>query len=123
LSQAGAQTAAFFRDVVRADRVWTVRDAGGVPAAMVVSGRRAMPFWSSESRVRLVIANVPAYAGFEPVAIDLGEWRDRWVSGCERDGLLLGINWSGARAAGWDLEATDVLARLDAAISERPDTR
>ncbi len=112
MSQAGAQTAVFFRDVVRTGRVWTVRDAGGIPAPRTESGQRAMPFWSSEGRVRRIITNVPAYAGFAPVGIDLVEWRDRWVPGYEQDGLLLGINWSGPRATGWDLEPAHVLGRL-----------
>jgi hypothetical protein len=123
LSQAGAQTAAFFRDVIRSGKVWTVRDAGGIPAPRTDLGQRAMPFWSSESRVRRIIVNVPAYEGFEAVVIELDAWRDRWVPGCERDGLLLGINWSGPRATGWDLEAVHVRTRLAAATPERLDTR
>jgi NADPH-dependent 2,4-dienoyl-CoA reductase/sulfur reductase-like enzyme len=56
----------FFRDVVRTGAVWTVRDAGGIPALVTESGRRAMPFWSSATRVQRIIATLPAYGGFEP---------------------------------------------------------
>jgi hypothetical protein len=31
-----------------------------------------MPFWSKRSRAERVVATVEAYAGFEPVEIDLG---------------------------------------------------
>lgn len=115
MSQSGAQAAMFFRDVVRTGQVWTVRDDGGIPTPRTGSGTRAMPFWSTESRVRRIIANVPAYRGFEPVEIPLDDWRAEWIPGCTRDGLLLGINWSGSRATGWDLEPAHVLDRLAAA--------
>jgi len=115
MSQSAAQAAAFFRDAVRTRRVWTVQDTGGIPAPRTGNGARAVPFWSTENRVRHIIATVPAYRGFEPVAIELDDWRNDWIPGCSRDGLLLGINWSGPRAVGWDLEPAHALARLDAA--------
>jgi hypothetical protein len=115
LSQSGSQAAAFFRDVVRTRELWTLRDIGGHPVPEVGNGVRAMPFWSTESRVCKVIAKVEAYRGFEPVRIGLDAWRERWIPGLARDGLLIGVNWSGPRATGWDLEPEAVSARLDAA--------
>jgi hypothetical protein len=67
-----------------------------------------MPFWSTRSRVERIIASVPAYAGFRPVEISLDEFQSHWLDGLEQDGLLVGINWSGARATGYDVEPRDV---------------
>jgi hypothetical protein len=53
---------------------------------------------------RKIIASVPAYAGFRPRAITVDEFQSRWLDGLERDGLLVGINWSGARATGYHVE-------------------
>jgi hypothetical protein len=118
VSQSGAQTAAFFRDVMRTREVWTVRDEEGFPAPKTPDGPRTQPFWSSERRVRRIVSMVPAYAGFQPHRIPLEEWRQRWVADFERDGLLMGINWSGPRVIGWDFKPHEVVARLDAAERE-----
>jgi hypothetical protein len=113
--QSAAQAAAFFREVVRDGVVWTMRDGGGFPAPMTSEGQRAMPFWSLRSRVLRIIEAVPAYSGFEPEEISLTEWRTEWLAGLRRDNMLAGVNWSGAQAAGMDLEPDDVISRLNAA--------
>ena len=115
MSQSAAQAAAFFVEVTRTGRLWTVRDAGGYPAPRDADGRRSAPFWSSEARVRRVIANVPAYSAFVPDELALAAWRGRWLPGLERDGLLVGLNWTGPRATGYDFTPAEVLARLTAA--------
>jgi len=95
--------------------VWTIRDTTGVPAPLVDRGeRRAMPFWSTSSRVERILVTVPAYADFKQFNISLADWRTRWLTGLELDRLLVGINWSGDRAVGYDLEPAEALARLQA---------
>jgi len=74
-----------------------------------------MPFWSSEAQARRIVRSVQAFAGFEVESIDLAAWRDRWLPGLQRDGILVGLNWTGERATGFDLEPTTALARLTAA--------
>lgn len=71
-----------------------------------------MPFWSKRSRADRVCSSVPAYEGFEVVAVPLSEWRERWLPGLVRDGLRVGINWSGPLATGYDYKPDEVLARL-----------
>jgi ABC-type phosphate/phosphonate transport system substrate-binding protein len=104
MSQAGSQAWAFYREVAEKRVVWTVRDAGGFPAPKNSSGERAQPFWSSRSRVEKIIATVPAYANFEPYEISWEYFCAKWVPGLTEDGLLVGVNWSGPRAKGYDLE-------------------
>jgi Protein of unknown function (DUF2750) len=67
-----------------------------------------MPFWSSRSRVEKIIASVPAYADFRPLRLTLDEFQSGWLDDLERDGLLIGINWSGPNATGYDVEPRDV---------------
>jgi hypothetical protein len=81
------------------------------------AGRRAQPFWSTEARVRRIINGVPAYSGFDAEQFDLGSWRDRWLPGLRQDGLLVGLNWTGARATGFDLTPDEVIAHLEAVPS------
>lgn len=96
--------------------MWTIRDEGGFPCPLKPDGKRSMPFWSSEGRVRRIIKNVPDYAGFEAVKLEWSECRERWLSGLKEDGHLVGVNWSGPRAVGYDV-APDVVR--DAVERER----
>ena len=115
MTQAASQAAAFYRQSVENDAVWTVRDEGGYPAPKNREGRRAQPFWSSRTRVERIVKTVPAYSGFGPEEIPLAEFLDKWLPGLDRDGLLIGVNWSGPRALGYDLEPSDVAAAIRAA--------
>jgi hypothetical protein len=108
---AGAHFDRFFGEVRQARSVWTIRDSGGYPAPQG-DGGRSMPFWSSRRRAELIIAKVHAYAGFEPVELDLETFMDRWLPGLATDKLRVGINWSGAKAMGYDVDPTEVLERL-----------
>jgi hypothetical protein len=119
MGQSGAQATAFFRDVVANCTVWTVQDDGGCPAPKTSSGQRSMPFWSSLSRVQKIISTVPAYGAMKPRQISVDEWTREWLPDLKKAGLLIGINWSGVRAVGWDFEVDDVLARLEAADVSR----
>lgn len=119
MSQAASQAAAFYRQSVENDAVWTVRDEGGYPAPENREGRRAQPFWSSRTRVERIIETVPAYSGFEPEEIPLADFLDNWLPDLERDGLLIGVNWSGPSARGYDVEARDV-AQAVRAVAARP---
>lgn len=107
MSAGAVQADAFYGEVVEHATVWGIRDADGFPAPATAEGR-AMPFWSLKSRAERIVANVPAYAGFEVVSMPLGEWRSRWLPGLRRDGIRVGLNWSGANATGFDLLAEDV---------------
>jgi uncharacterized protein DUF2750 len=115
VSQAGSQAAAFYRDAATNGAVWTVRDEGGYPAPTTREGVRTQPFWSSRSRVERIVATVPAYAGFDVEEIPLDEFLERWLPGLEQDGLLVGVNWSGPRATGYDVEPDAVRAAIAAA--------
>jgi len=113
MSVSAAQADAFYREVVEHSTVWGVRDTDGFPAPETPEGR-AMPFWSLKSRAERIVAAVPAFAGFEVVGMPLDEWRARWLPGLQRDGIRVGLNWSGDSARGLDLPAGDVERNLKA---------
>jgi Protein of unknown function (DUF2750) len=85
--------------------LWGIKDAAGFPAPKAADGVRAMPFWSLKSRAERVIETVPPYAGFEPVEIPLTDWRSRWLPDLADKGARIGLNWSGMRATGDDVES------------------
>jgi hypothetical protein len=114
MSISAAHANAFVSEVLTTDAVWAIRDASGFPTSTNASGETVMPFWSAESRARRIIDGVEAYRGFQPVRLQLGEFISRWLPGLERDNLLVGLNWSGERATGYDLQPKAVKARLEA---------
>jgi hypothetical protein len=119
MSQTGSQAWAFYREVAVTRVLWTIRDEGGFPAPMTSSGKRAQPFWSSRSRVERIIKSVPAYVGFEPYEVSWEDFCNKWVPDLTKDGYLAGVNWSGKRAVGYDLEP-ERLQRCVEAVIENP---
>ena len=113
MSASASQAAAFYRDVAEKKVLWTVRDADGFPAPKGSDGARAQPFWSSRSRVETIIKKVPAYSGFTPVEISWEDFVRKWVPGLSKDGLKVGVNWSGSRAIGYDLNPEDAQKNIE----------
>ncbi|HXH80026.1 DUF2750 domain-containing protein [Nocardioides sp.] len=113
MSVAAAHADAFYREVLAGERVYALRDDAGFPAPAEPDGVRTMPFWSKASRAEAIIAHVEAYEGSIVTALSLSEWNGRWLPGLERDGLLVGLNWSGANATGYDISPAEVLANLN----------
>lgn len=114
MTASAAQAAAFYDEARRGHAVWTIRDANGIPAPINTDGVRSMPFWSMRSRADRVIHHVDAYAASEPVEVSLDEFRQRWLPGLARDGLLVGLDWAGTRATGYDLTPEGLERNLDA---------
>ena len=105
MSQSASQASVFYAEVAASDVVWTVRDDAGFPAPLTPEGYRSQPFWSSRSRVEKIIRSVPAYADFTPHEISWFDFRERWVPGLTNDGIKVGVNWSGPKATGYDVDA------------------
>lgn len=112
MSTAAAQAAHFFDEVINHGFVWTIRDDGGFPPPANSSGERAMPFWSLESRAQKTIGSIDAYGNFTPHRLTLREFTNRWLPGLAKDGILVGVNWSGDRATGYDMKPEAVRARI-----------
>ncbi|MFC8192224.1 DUF2750 domain-containing protein [Cellulomonas sp. NPDC057328] len=115
MSTSAAQAAAFYEEALRERSVWTIRDGAGYPAPLNADGERAQPFWSLRSRAERIVAQLPAYAGFVVEEVPLNRFRERWLCGLGSDGIRVGLNWSGARATGYDAAAADVERRFAAA--------
>lgn len=120
MTQAAAQASAFYREVAETGKVWAIRDAGGFPAPIGDAGKRTMPFWSKRSRAEKIIKHVPAYHGFEVVELAWEIFRDRWLVGLDKDGLNVGVNWSGDKAVGYDVAPADVRRNIEHLISKGP---
>lgn len=109
MGQSASQAGAFYKQVAEIGKLWTCKDDDGIPAPLKSNGRRSMPFWSSISRIEKIIKTVPAYSDFEPHELTWQSFKEDWVPGLKKDGLLIGVNWSGKNATGYDLEPEDVV--------------
>ena len=112
MAQSASQAAAFRREVAEHGQAWTIEDDGGIPAPENSEGRRAMPFWSSEARARRAIATQEGWEACRPRAISVDDLVSDWLPDLDEDGLLVGVNWTGERMTGYDVEPQDVLAWL-----------
>lgn len=113
MTTSAAQAATFYSEVLEHDEVWSIRDEEGFPSPLNQDGQRSIPFWSRRSRAEIVL-KVPAFDGFSITSISLNVWRERWLPGLERDGILVGLNWAGPRASGYDIEPRTVESNLAA---------
>ena len=113
MTQSAAQAAAFYRDVAKSRVLWTLEDDEGYPAPLNQEGKRSMPFWSSLARVEKIIKEVPAYAGFRPAQFSWDEFVNRWVPELAAAGELVGVNWSGKLATGYDAEPEAVVRNVN----------
>jgi hypothetical protein len=122
MSQSASQAAAFYKDVAKYMSVWCLRDKDGIPAPKGDKKKRSMPFWSTQSRVNKIINSVTAYSEFEAFEISWDAFRDRWLPGLEKDGLLVGVNWSGDKAVGYDVEPKSVKENIEYHIAKTNNT-
>ena len=119
MSLSGAHKAAFRREATQDGHVFAIRDGAGYPAPADTDGRRALPFWSKATRAERILAQVSAYREFTIVPIPVQDFLGGWLSSLERDGLLVGVNWAGSRASGFDLTPSQVIrwfAETEAAV-------
>ncbi|MFG2164930.1 DUF2750 domain-containing protein [Micromonospora chersina] len=109
MSIAGAHAAAFRREVSTDRQVWTLLEDDSYIAPHKPDGTRAMPFWSKGSRAKLVVDQVAAYHGLTIVSFALEPWLTDLLPWLAEQSVLVGVNWSGERALGYDVPAQDVL--------------
>ena len=103
MSLSGPHRAAFRREATREWRVFSLRDQKGYPLPRAADGTRTLPFWSKASRVYRVIDAVAVYRRFEVVSVEMDDWLDVWLPDLRDRGLLVGVNWAGERATGYDM--------------------
>lgn len=114
MSIRGLDAFAFYAEALEAGAVWGVEDDAGLPV-VPVDDRRVVPFWTSESRVQHIVATVPEYAQFEIFRVSLDLWRAEWLPGMTKDGVNVGVNWSGNPPLGLDVAPADVETSLTTA--------
>jgi hypothetical protein len=99
----------FGREVAAGRRLWTIADRGGFAVTKGAENeQRTIPFWSSTAAVARFLAVASAYRGFRPVEITWDEFDKKWRPALIRDSVWVGLNWSGADGAGYDMPVLDL---------------
>lgn len=109
--QAASQASAFYEQVARSGSVFTLLDDGHF-LVFPIGKIEVVPFWSTRSRVEIVQKNHPKYRAWDCDQSGLDVFLERTLPDLEREGIHVGVNWSGARLTGYDLAVADLRKNL-----------
>lgn len=111
MTQAASQASAFYEEVASSRSAFTLLDHGNF-LVFRVRDVDVVPFWSSRTRIARVQKDHARYRAFDCDEIDLDALVSRTFPDLEREGIHVGVNWSGARLTGYDVPVADVLKNL-----------
>jgi hypothetical protein len=117
MSQSASQAAAFYRDVAKNGSVWLLNDdEGQVPIARQ-DDHDVTPVWSTKSRLEKTVKHLgPGFQANEPTEMSWEDFRDDLLPTLEEEGVRIGVNWSGEKAVGYDIEVPDLIRNVEAAM-------
>ena len=116
MSNAALQWTKFREEVAQHKRVFTFEE-GGDWLVFPVNGQGVMPFWSTRSRAERVRKYHPSkFEGFEILEIGLDHFLNKVLTGMDKDGFHVGVNWAGKRMIGYDILPTEVAESLRAML-------
>src|SRR5262245_40415355 len=110
MSTAAAQADKFRQQVARERRAYTFTEGGQLLVYKTASGE-TVPFWSSRSRLTTIQKRLPRYQAYTISELSLEAFQSR-LDQLERDGIKVGLNWSGAGLTGYNLPVADVRASI-----------
>ena len=110
MSIAAAQYDKFREQVATEERVFTFTDGADLLVYPARDGN-TVPFWSSQARLVTIQKRLPKYRAYTVTELSLTDFFRR-LDRLERDGFLVGVNWSGAALVGYNVPAADLRAAL-----------
>ena len=117
VSLAAAHAKKFYEQAAAERRVYTFLDAGSF-LVFPVRGTEVVPFWSSESRMQRVQKLHVKYRSFMIDQIPLTDFISKTLPQLEAESISIGLNWSGERLTGYDINVADLLRNLDYWVSK-----
>jgi hypothetical protein len=91
----------FREQVVAEGRAFTFTDAGEL-LVYPVRGGETVPFWSSRTRLEAIQRRLPKYRQWAITELSFAKF---WacLAKLEREGIQVGVNWSGAQLTGYNV--------------------
>lgn len=101
----------FIERVAESRVVWGLESKVGwaVAPSNDHEGQEVMPFWSD--RAYAARAAKDEWVEYEPTAIEIDAFIDKWLRGMNKDGLLVGTNWN-AHLMGLEVEPAELAQAL-----------
>ena len=110
MSIAAAQYAKFLEQAVSEGRVFTFTQSDEY-LVFRVHDREVIPFWSSRSRMEKTQEEHTKYQKYLIAEMKLDEFTN-WLPKLGEDRISIGVNWSGKKLTGYDIEAGSLLEGL-----------
>lgn len=107
---------AFYKEASKTGSVWAIRDKRGIPTPTNADGEHAIPFWSTRERAINFLAKVEVYNNFTPLEIPWDIFVNSWVPGLTNDDLLVGLNWTGGNADGYETTPEELLGHIEVQV-------
>lgn len=111
MSVSAMQAARFYEEVVCANKVFTFDDGDGLDI-YTIHGQEVTPFWSSRTRLLKIQATHPKYAGRQIKEESMSAFMEETLPMLEKEGIQVGVKWSGPRLAGYDMPVADLRKNL-----------
>ena len=107
----------FIEDILELGQVWGLQSEEGwvVVDSTEYEESEVMPFWSDENYAKNHC--VGEWAEFKPVAMDLEEFVEDWLTGMSDDGILVGPNWNDD-LEGLEVEPEELMRQLNNALGD-----
>ena len=118
MSVAALQARKFYEQVVAERRVYTFL-ADGSFLVFPVDRAEVVPFWSSASRLQRVQEHHAKYRAYETDEIPLADFLEKTLCQLETAKIRVGVNWSGERLTGYNLNVADLRRNLDFCLAKR----
>lgn len=107
----------FIENILESGQVWGLQSDEGwvVVDSTEFEDAEVMPFWSEEAYAKAHC--VGEWEDFKPVAMDLDEFVEDWLTGMAEDGILVGPNWNDD-LDGLEIEPEEVMQLLTGETGE-----
>lgn len=118
MSTAALHASKFYEQVVSDDKVFTFDDGDGY-SVFRVNGEDVIPFWSSRTRLEKIKKAHLKYAKQEIAEEPFPVFMSDTLPLLEKEGIRVGVNWSGQRLTGYDITVAELRRNLQYWIDRR----
>jgi hypothetical protein len=108
----------FVQEIKKSGTVWVVKGPGSYPTARSSKGVFFIPFWSSETEAKKVLASADTYQE-DPLreslvveAISVENWVQQWLDKMGKNSRPICINWSGNPRSGTYVAGKEIREKL-----------
>jgi len=113
MGNSGKQAHDFYADVIKHNKIWTIRDDQEFVIFTLPYGTKTQPFWSKITRIEKIIKNEPSFSKFEIVEVSWDEFQNEWAPKMEQSNISIGVNWGGKNLSGFDMSANQLIKIVD----------